>query len=248
MDVSTFNAHRRTLSAPAGEIAYTELGSGPAALFVHGLGTSGLLWRHVIENLQRHQPLHRDRPASARRHPGPGRHVGRRAGPGSRGPVRRPRAHAGGPGGQRHRRRRRADLRRPPPGPDPVAHPYQLRVRGQLPAAGVRAYHRARPAGRTGRGTRRDRRGPLELGRRARLQSATSTPSRFPTRYGAATSSRPAGQSSAPGTSSGWSPRLTRPTWTPPARGCAPWTRRPWWCGEPGTRRSGSSGRTSCGT
>ena len=51
MDASTFNAHRRTLDTPAGEIAYTELGSGPVALFVHGLGTSGLLWRHVIENL-----------------------------------------------------------------------------------------------------------------------------------------------------------------------------------------------------
>ena len=52
MDASTFNAHRRTLDTPAGEIAYTELGSGPVALFVHGLGTSGLLWRHVIENLR----------------------------------------------------------------------------------------------------------------------------------------------------------------------------------------------------
>jgi pimeloyl-ACP methyl ester carboxylesterase len=51
MDVSTFNAHRRSLDTPAGEIAYTELGSGPVALFVHGLGTSGLLWRQVIENL-----------------------------------------------------------------------------------------------------------------------------------------------------------------------------------------------------
>lgn len=50
MDVSTSNAHRRSLDTPAGEIAYTELGSGPVALFVHGLGTSGLLWRHVIEN------------------------------------------------------------------------------------------------------------------------------------------------------------------------------------------------------
>src|ERR1700728_1987113 len=51
MDVSTFNAHRRSLDTPAGDIAYTELGTGPAALFVHGLGTNGLLWRHVIENL-----------------------------------------------------------------------------------------------------------------------------------------------------------------------------------------------------
>jgi pimeloyl-ACP methyl ester carboxylesterase len=52
MDVSTFTAHRRSLDTPAGEIAYTELGSGPVALFVHGLGTSGLLWRQVIENLR----------------------------------------------------------------------------------------------------------------------------------------------------------------------------------------------------
>jgi pimeloyl-ACP methyl ester carboxylesterase len=52
MDVSTFQAHRRSLGTPAGEIAYTELGSGPTALFVHGLGTSGLLWRHVIEEMQ----------------------------------------------------------------------------------------------------------------------------------------------------------------------------------------------------
>jgi pimeloyl-ACP methyl ester carboxylesterase len=52
MDVSRFNAHRRSLDTPAGEIAYTELGSGPTALFVHGLGTSGVLWRHVIEEMQ----------------------------------------------------------------------------------------------------------------------------------------------------------------------------------------------------
>ena len=51
MDVSTFQAHRRLVRTPAGEIAYTELGSGPAALFVHGIGTSGLLWRHVIEEM-----------------------------------------------------------------------------------------------------------------------------------------------------------------------------------------------------
>ncbi|HEX3513447.1 MAG TPA: alpha/beta hydrolase [Trebonia sp.] len=52
MDVTTFTAHRRSLDTPAGEIAYTELGAGPVALFVHGLGTNGVLWRHVIENLR----------------------------------------------------------------------------------------------------------------------------------------------------------------------------------------------------
>ena len=48
MDVNTFLSHRRSLATPSGEIAYTELGEGPAALFVHGVGTSGALWRQVI--------------------------------------------------------------------------------------------------------------------------------------------------------------------------------------------------------
>lgn len=53
MDVSTFKAHRRTLPAEGGAIAYTELGdaAAPAALFVHGLATGGLMWRHVMEQL-----------------------------------------------------------------------------------------------------------------------------------------------------------------------------------------------------
>lgn len=51
MDVSTFTARRRALNTDTGEIAYTEFGDGPAAVFVHGLGTSGLLWRHVIGEL-----------------------------------------------------------------------------------------------------------------------------------------------------------------------------------------------------
>jgi len=51
MDVGTFTAHRRSLTTPGGEISYAEFGDGPAALFVHGLATSGLMWRHVIEQL-----------------------------------------------------------------------------------------------------------------------------------------------------------------------------------------------------
>ena len=51
MDVSTFTAHRRYLATRDGEIAYTEFGDGPVALFVHGLGTNGVLWRHVIEQV-----------------------------------------------------------------------------------------------------------------------------------------------------------------------------------------------------
>ncbi|MGH3180557.1 MAG: hypothetical protein ACRDOE_01395 [Streptosporangiaceae bacterium] len=41
MDVNTFLSHRRPVATPSGEIACTESGAGPAALFVHGLGTSG---------------------------------------------------------------------------------------------------------------------------------------------------------------------------------------------------------------
>ncbi|HEX6449918.1 MAG TPA: alpha/beta hydrolase [Trebonia sp.] len=80
MDVSTFISHRTTLTTDAGEIAYTEFGGTagttpaaqspaaqspgarlpavqspraqlPTALFVHGLGTNGALWRHVIEQV-----------------------------------------------------------------------------------------------------------------------------------------------------------------------------------------------------
>lgn len=51
MDVTTFTAHRRSLATPGGEIAYTDIGTGPAAVFVHGLATSSVLWRSVIERL-----------------------------------------------------------------------------------------------------------------------------------------------------------------------------------------------------
>jgi pimeloyl-ACP methyl ester carboxylesterase len=51
MDVNTFLSHRRPVATPSGEIACTEFGEGPAALFVHGIGTSGVLWRKVIEEL-----------------------------------------------------------------------------------------------------------------------------------------------------------------------------------------------------
>jgi pimeloyl-ACP methyl ester carboxylesterase len=52
MDVSTFRTHTRSLTRPAGDLAYTDLGTGPAALFVHGIATSGVLWRRDIEQLR----------------------------------------------------------------------------------------------------------------------------------------------------------------------------------------------------
>src|SRR5580704_10910024 len=69
MDISEFTARRRTLTAATGDIAYTESGAGPAAVFVHGLATSGALWRHVIEQVDGTTrciavdlPLHGDTP------------------------------------------------------------------------------------------------------------------------------------------------------------------------------------------
>ena len=70
MDVNTFLSHRQSLDTPSGEIAYTEFGEGPAALFVHGVGTSSALWRRVIEDLSSTSrciapdlPAHGDSPA-----------------------------------------------------------------------------------------------------------------------------------------------------------------------------------------
>ena len=38
-------------ATPFGEIAYSETGSGAAALFVHGIFHNGHLWRHVMAGL-----------------------------------------------------------------------------------------------------------------------------------------------------------------------------------------------------
>lgn len=43
MNISDFTARRQRLAAAAGDIAYTEFGTGPTAVFVHGLATSGAL-------------------------------------------------------------------------------------------------------------------------------------------------------------------------------------------------------------
>jgi pimeloyl-ACP methyl ester carboxylesterase len=39
-------------STAFGEIAYTEQGAGPVALFVHGVLLNGYLWRHVIDRVK----------------------------------------------------------------------------------------------------------------------------------------------------------------------------------------------------
>jgi pimeloyl-ACP methyl ester carboxylesterase len=64
-------AHRRTVTTPQGPVSCIDVGSGPAALFVHGLGTNALLWRHVIREFADERrcvaidlPLHGRSPAA----------------------------------------------------------------------------------------------------------------------------------------------------------------------------------------
>jgi len=44
-------ATKQSIVTPSGRIAYTESGSGPVALFVHGVLLNGYLWRHQLEQL-----------------------------------------------------------------------------------------------------------------------------------------------------------------------------------------------------
>ena len=52
MDIATFHASRRFADVKSGRIAYVEEGTGPAALFVHGVPLNGYHWRHVIEKVR----------------------------------------------------------------------------------------------------------------------------------------------------------------------------------------------------
>ncbi|MGH2586503.1 MAG: alpha/beta fold hydrolase [Dehalococcoidia bacterium] len=51
MDAATFHQQRRYAATPAGRIAYVERGSGPPALFLHGVPLNGFHWRHVMDQL-----------------------------------------------------------------------------------------------------------------------------------------------------------------------------------------------------
>ena len=65
-----FAAYRKTVRTASGEVSYVDVGSGPVALFVHGVITGAYLWRHVIEGVQDSRrciaidlPLHGESPA-----------------------------------------------------------------------------------------------------------------------------------------------------------------------------------------
>ncbi|OFE15192.1 hydrolase [Humibacillus sp. DSM 29435] len=71
MELVEYDRHRRTVDTQAGEIGYAEFGTGRTALFVHGVGTGGSLWRNVISALEGERrclavdlPLHGRTPAA----------------------------------------------------------------------------------------------------------------------------------------------------------------------------------------
>ena len=51
MNPNQFQALRKSVSTPSGEISYAEVGEGPVALFVHGVLLNGYLWRHQMSAL-----------------------------------------------------------------------------------------------------------------------------------------------------------------------------------------------------
>lgn len=72
MNISEFDAYRSDVSAGDGSASYVDIGTGPTTLFVHGLGTSSLLWRNAIELLRQERrciavdlPLHGHSPGGS---------------------------------------------------------------------------------------------------------------------------------------------------------------------------------------
>jgi len=48
MELQELDAHRHTVTTRSGDVSYLDVGTGPVALFVHGVGTNAYLWRNVI--------------------------------------------------------------------------------------------------------------------------------------------------------------------------------------------------------
>lgn len=51
MNSAEFDAARKFADTPSGRIAYVEQGSGPAAVFIHGVIVNGYLWRQQLDAL-----------------------------------------------------------------------------------------------------------------------------------------------------------------------------------------------------
>ena len=51
MQLQELDAQRHTVTTRSGDISYLDIGTGPVALFVHGVATNAYLWRNVIDGL-----------------------------------------------------------------------------------------------------------------------------------------------------------------------------------------------------
>ncbi|MEV4147000.1 alpha/beta hydrolase [Amycolatopsis sp. NPDC049691] len=51
MDLRIWEDQRGRVSTASGDVSYVDVGEGPVALFVHGVGTNNLLWRKVLTEL-----------------------------------------------------------------------------------------------------------------------------------------------------------------------------------------------------
>jgi pimeloyl-ACP methyl ester carboxylesterase len=72
MELQELDAHRHTVSTPTGDLSYLDIGTGPVALFVHGIASNAFLWRNVVSGLTTQRrciaidlPLHGHSPATA---------------------------------------------------------------------------------------------------------------------------------------------------------------------------------------
>ncbi|MCV7317605.1 alpha/beta hydrolase [Mycolicibacillus parakoreensis] len=51
MDLSTLEGHRRDATTASGAVSYLDVGRARPAVFIHGLLTNSLLWRHVLDRV-----------------------------------------------------------------------------------------------------------------------------------------------------------------------------------------------------
>jgi pimeloyl-ACP methyl ester carboxylesterase len=72
VNLQSLEPYRHTAVTRCGPVSYLDVGRGPTALFVHGVGTNAFLWRNVIDLLRGDYrcvaldlPLHGRTPASA---------------------------------------------------------------------------------------------------------------------------------------------------------------------------------------
>ena len=72
MQLTELDARRHSITTRSGEISYIDIGTGPVALFVHGIATNAYLWRNVIGALTTQRrciavdlPLHGRSPVTA---------------------------------------------------------------------------------------------------------------------------------------------------------------------------------------